>query len=287
MAHLTERDIARLVRRAEFHETPCGTGIVVWHVWGEATARPPVVLLHGGSGSWTHWVSTIPALLARGHRLLVPDMPGFGASAAPPDGEDADVLPGWLELGMQLLGGSTAVDMVGFSLGGLVATLWAQAWPARVARLVLVGAPALSAEQLPPLDLQRWEALPPGPARTAAHRHNMLQLMVAHEASATPLAVALHANNIERDRLRRRRLMRTDLLARTLPAVRCPVHGIWGTEDTLCKGRLPQVEQVLRTAPGFRTLALIEGAGHWVAFERPGAFDQALAAALHMGAQAI
>lgn len=279
----SEHEIAWLERTASRHETPCGAGSVVWHAWGEPGPQPPVVLLHGGSGSWTHWVRNIPALLAQRRQVLVPDVPGFGDSAAPPDGEDADVLPGWLELGAQQLLGPTAVDLVGFSFGGLVGALWAHAWPARVARLVLIGAPALSAEPHPPLELQRWDEQPPGPARLAAHRHNLMQLMLAHEAHATDFAVALHARNIERDRLRRRRLMRTDLLARTLPALRCPVHGIWGTEDILYRGRLPVVEQVLRTAPAFASLEFIEDAGHWVLFERAAAFDRALAAALGGG----
>jgi 2-hydroxy-6-oxonona-2,4-dienedioate hydrolase len=279
----SEHEMAWLERAAACHETPCGTGTVVWRAWGEPGPQPPVVLLHGGSGSWTHWVRNIPALLAQRRHVLVPDIPGFGDSAAPPDGEDADVLPGWLELGAQQLLGPTAVDLVGFSFGGLVGALWAQAWPARVARLVLVGAPALSAEPHPPLDLRRWDEQPLGPARLAAHRHNLRQLMLAHEATATDFAVALHARNIERDRLRRRRLMRTDLLARTLPTLRCPVHGIWGAEDVLYRGRLPVVEQALRTAPAFASLEFIEDAGHWVLFERAAAFNRTLAAVLGRG----
>ncbi len=155
--------------------------------------------------------------------------------------------------------------------------------PARVARLVLVGAPALSAERLAPLDLRPWERHPPGEARLAVHRHNLLQLMVADAASATPLAVALHAANVERDRLRRRRLMLTDALARLLPELACPVHGIWGAQDVLYAQRLPLIGQVLGTAPGFAGLALLPGAGHWVAWEAAEAFNAALAAAL--GAQ--
>jgi 2-hydroxy-6-oxonona-2,4-dienedioate hydrolase len=220
------------------------------------------------------------ALAADGHAVLVPDMPGFGASAAPPDGQDADVLPGWLEQGLQQLVGGQPVALVGFSFGALVAGLWAQAQPQRVARLVLVGSPALSSERLPPLDLRRWDALPPGDGRRAAHRHNLLQLMLAHDASATPLAVALHAANVERDRLRQRRLMLTDALAQVLPTLACPVHGIWGALDVLYAQRLPLIARVLATAPAYRGLALLPDAGHWVAWEAAEAFNTTLLAAL-------
>ena len=267
---------------ATCHTTPCGNGPLVWHRWGPAGGAP-VVLLHGGSGSWTHWLRNIAPLVAAGHAVWVPDMPGFGDSAAPPDGEDADVLPRWLEAGLQHLVGATTVALVGFSFGALVAGLWAQAHPARVARLVLVGSPGLSAERLPPLDLRRWDSLPPGPDRLAVHCHNLLQLMLAHDASATPLAVALHAANVERDRLRRRRLMLTDALAQLLPRLACPVHGIWGARDVLYVSRLSLIGQVLATAPGFRGLVQVPDAGHWVAFEAADAFNAALAAALAGG----
>ena len=277
MNPLEEVDLLR--RHAERVATPCGDGALVWHRWGPASGRP-VLLLHGGSGSWTHWLRNITALADAGRSVLVPDLPGFGESAPPPDGHDADVLPGWLERGLQSLIGDQAVDLVGFSFGGLVAGLWAQARPARVARLVLVGSPGLSAELLPPLDLRRWDALPAGEARVAVHRHNLLQLMLAHDESATPLAVALHAANVERDRLRRRRLMLTAALLPVLPTLACAVHGIWGAEDVLYRHRLPLIGRVLASAPGFQSLDLLPQAGHWVQFEAAEAFNAALAAAL-------
>jgi pimeloyl-ACP methyl ester carboxylesterase len=272
-------EVDALQRSAERAETPCGNGTMVWRRWG-LRAGKPVLLLHGGSGSWTHWLRNIEPLAHAGHAVWVPDLPGFGESATPPDGHDADVLPGWLERGLESLIGSAPLDVVGFSFGGLVAGLWAQAVPARVARLVLVGSPGLSAELLPPLDLQRWDLLPAGPASLAAHRHNLLQLMLAHESSATELAVALHAHNVERDRLRKRRLMLTEALVPILQRLHCPVHGIWGAMDVLYLHRLPLIRQVLSGATGFRSLELLHDAGHWVQFEAADAFNAALARAL-------
>src|SRR3546814_6277896 len=48
----------------------CGDGQMVWRLWGEG---PPLVLLHGGSGSWTHWFRNIPAL-ARRYRVIAADL---------------------------------------------------------------------------------------------------------------------------------------------------------------------------------------------------------------------
>ena len=139
-------------------------------------------------------------------------------------------------------------------------------------------------ERLPPLDLQRWDHLAAGDARDAAHRRNLLTLMLAQPASATPLAVALHAANVERDRLRRRRLMLTDALLPVLAKLRCPLHGIWGAQDVLYAHRLPLIGQVLSRAPGFVSLELLPKAGHWVQFEAAEAFDAALAGALGLNA---
>jgi pimeloyl-ACP methyl ester carboxylesterase len=272
-------EVEALRRAAERSTTPCGDGALVWHRWGPQGGKP-LLLLHGGSGSWTHWVRNIEPLARAGHAVWAPDLPGFGDSAAPPDGHDADALPGWLERGLSALIGPRPLDLVGFSLGGLVAGLWAQAMPARVARLVLVGSPGLSAELLPPLDLQRWDLLSAGAPSLAAHRHNLLQLMLASEASASDLAVALHAHNVERDRLRKRRLMLTDALVPVLAALGCPLHGIWGAQDVLYRHRLPLIHQVLSSAPGFRSLELLPDAGHWVQFEAADAFNAALARAL-------
>ena len=272
-------EVQALQQHAQRSETPCGRGTLVWHRWGPG-GGPPVLLLHGGAGSWTHWVRNIDPLVQAGYTVLVPDMPGFGESAEPPDGHDADVLPAWLERGLQSLIGDRPVDLVGFSFGALVAGLWAQAVPQRVARLVLVGSPGLSADQVPALDLRRWDLLPAGAARDAVHHHNLLQLMLAHADSVTPLAVALHGANVERDRMRQRRLMRTDLLVPLLPGLSCPVHGLWGEQDVLTRHRQALIGQVLARAPGFASLDLLPQAGHWVQFEVAQAFNAALARVL-------
>ncbi len=44
---------------------------------------PPALLLHGTAGSWRNFRPWLPALLPRLH-LVLPDLPGFGTSPAPP-----------------------------------------------------------------------------------------------------------------------------------------------------------------------------------------------------------
>ncbi|HPP83197.1 MAG TPA: alpha/beta hydrolase [Rubrivivax sp.] len=273
-------DLAAVAAAARVRHTPCGgTGALVWHAWGDASdAGRPVLLLHGGAGSWTHWVRNIAALRRAGRSVWVPDLPGFGASALPPGCLDADQLPPWLGQGLQRLLGERALDVVGFSFGGLVGGYLAQSQPARVASLMLVGAPALGAERRAPLPLRRWSSVPAGARRDAIHRHNLRTLMLAHEDAADALAIAIHGANVERDRMRRRRLMLTDALRRMLPGIACPLAGIWGERDVLYLGREPIVAEALRLAPHFRRLSWVPGAGHWVVYEDAAAFDALLGA---------
>ncbi len=253
---------------------------MVWHAWGMSSGGSPIVLLHGGSGSWNHWVRNIEPLVRAGHQVLVPDLPGFGDSARPPAGRDADALPRWVELGLETLLGSAACDVVGFSFGGMVAGLLAAQWPLRVRRLVLVGAPALTADPDRELGLKSWQHLTDDAQRLAALRFNLRQLMLAHDASVDELALSLHMANLLRDRMQRRVLSKTDILLRTLAQVECPVFGIWGELDALYQGRIDIIGPALAHAPLFQSLALVPDAGHWVQYEAAPAFDAALVDAL-------
>ena len=266
-------------------QPPCGAGSLVWHLWGKESCNPalaPLVLLHGGSGSWTHWLRNIGALVESGRWVLVPDLPGFGDSAPPLHGTDADALPEWLELGLKRLLGDAACDLVGFSFGGMVAGFIAGQFAARVARLVLVGAPALGIAPQKAIRLRAWRHLANAAERDEVHRGNLAALMLLHPESITELALRLHVANVLRDRMKGRSLSRTDALARSLARVGCPVHAIYGREDALYRGQLQALECALRQAPSFKSLALIEASGHWVQFERAEAFNDALLAVLNV-----
>jgi len=262
-----------LLKRATRLTSPCGEGDLVWHAWGEGE---PLVLLHGGSGSWAHWIRNIDGLAAAGRRLLVPDLPGFGDSARPPGNGDADGVVPVLAEGLPYLLGMQAVDVAGFSFGGLCGGLLAAAHPELVRRLVLVGAPGFGLREQR-LTLVAWQHLDDPQARANAHRRNLATLMLHRPESVDALAIAVQAANVPHDRMRRRKLAMTDILRRKLGAIECPVDAIYGEHDALySEGMLDALEQLLNATPRFGRMLRIPGAGHWVQFEAAAAFDAAL-----------
>ena len=110
-------DVVELDRRAHRVETSLQPGRLVWRSWGTGM---PVVLLHGGYGSWTHWLRNITALAAR-YRVIVPDMPGFGESDQLNEEPSGFSIAGSLVRGLDtIIGAHTAFQVAGFSFGGSI-----------------------------------------------------------------------------------------------------------------------------------------------------------------------
>lgn len=254
--------------------TPCGDGDMVWHAWGEGE---PLVLLHGGGGSWTHWVRNVEALAASGRRVLVPDLPGCGDSARPPNhGQDADAIVAPLADGLRQLTDGTACDVVAFSFGSLVSVLFTAAHPELVQRLIVIGAPGLGLRNRR-LPLVPWRNVADPLALEAAHRQNLATWMLHRPGSIDAQAIALHAANLKRDRLLKRRLALTTIVLETLPKIGCRLDAVYGGKESLYRDTLDRIEPLLQAAPGFGELVFVPGAGHWVQYEEAEGFNRELA----------
>ncbi len=260
----------RVLSLAKRFTTPCGDGDMVWHAWGEGE---PLVLLHGGGGSWTHWVRNVEALAAEERRVLVPDLPGCGDSAPPPDnGQDADAIVAPLAEGLGRITGGAPCDVVAFSFGSLVSVLLTAAHPELVKRLIVMGAPGLGLRNRR-LPLVPWRHVADPAALEAAHRQNLATWMLHRPASIDAQAIALHAANLKRDRLPKRRLALTTLVLETLPKIGCRLDAIYGGEDSLYRDMLDRIEPLMKAAPRFGELVFVPGAGHWVQYEEAGRFN--------------
>lgn len=267
--------IAEVEARAQRFSSPCGEGGLAWRRWGEG---PPLVLLHGGTGAWTHWIRNIDALSAV-YTVWACDMPGFGDSAAPPKGAKVGELAAIVAAGIALLI-REPVRLAGFSFGGLVAGHLAADHPALVRHLMLIGAGGLGLREGRKLPLVAWRHLKDEEERAAAHRHNLAHLMLWDEAKIDALAQAIQSGNAARSRINSGPFSRGDVLLEPLARVNAPIDGLWGRHDTTSMGRQAEIEPLLRRTDPEARVTVIEDAGHWVIYEQAEAANAVLLQAL-------
>src|SRR5688572_13663244 len=81
---------------------------------------PPLLLVHGGSGSWLHWWRNIEPL-SMSHRVIAIDLPGFGESNDVPADISVDEYVGMVtEAAREAAGSVRQIDVVGFSFGAFI-----------------------------------------------------------------------------------------------------------------------------------------------------------------------
>ncbi|MDP3614137.1 MAG: alpha/beta hydrolase, partial [Rubrivivax sp.] len=131
--------LPEITPEALFPDLEFQTRTVAGVVAREVGKGPTLILLHGGTGSWTHWVSNI-RVLSQHFRLVLPDLPGMGESLDVPDDSDLD---GYGEfLLAAVVGGLVPADapflVAGFSYGGVMTAWLAARLPERVAGICLL-----------------------------------------------------------------------------------------------------------------------------------------------------
>jgi 2-hydroxy-6-oxonona-2,4-dienedioate hydrolase len=267
--------VTALDAEARHIETPCSAGHMVWRVWGEGADKPPLVFLHGGSGSWTHWIKQIP-LFAHDYEVWAPDMPGLGDSAMPDHPLTPETCGRVVAEGMRLLfPAARRPHLVAFSFGAHVGTFAAVHLGNRLRSFTLSGSAALG---LPHVrnDFVKEHARMSEAERAEVHRANLAILMIANPARIDDLAIHLQAENIAKARFRSRAFAPTDEIKRMLPEVAAPLGTVWGDRDQIC---IPDVEsrlQVLRGIDPNIVIRVVADAGHWSMYEQPEAFRAAL-----------
>lgn len=239
---------------------------VCWRGFG---AGRPVVLLHGGHGSWLHWVRNIEALAAH-HAVWVPDLPGYGDSDDPVPGGGLPSLVGPTMATLdQLVGADTPIDLVGFSFGGLVAAHLAAQRPL-VGRLALLGPAGHEGRRRPRGALRSWKVAAQSADPAALDevmRHN-LAMHLLHTAAddIDPLAVQIHTEACLRTRFRSKEISQGGGLLQVLAQRRGSSLLAWGEHDVTADP-VSLIRALSESMPHCRTYR-IEGAGHWVQFER-------------------
>jgi pimeloyl-ACP methyl ester carboxylesterase len=232
-----------------------------------------VVLIHGYTDNARDWVPLLP-YLSKSHRLILVDIRGHGQSSKPECCYTRLDFAYDIKLLLDKLGVAKA-DVVGHSLGSIIAQTFAEYWPERTRRVVLIS----STGGWPP-------DRPKKPAQFdfAAEIRKLKDpidpdspFMIAWWDSPTP---------VDPDFIRRQRKDAAGIplhvwlavldqglpvnlyadLQGTLPRLKAPTLLIWGSKDPLME---PEVRQSLRDALPGAKVKIFEGLGHNPFWEDP------------------
>jgi pimeloyl-ACP methyl ester carboxylesterase len=247
--------------------------------------RPVIVFVHGLSGAWQNWLLNIPAFMDS-HRVIAPDLPGFGESEMPREDISirgyARVLDGVLqELGVE------AAVVVGNSMGGFVAAELALSFDTRVEKLVLVSAAGLSIENYraePLLVGARLWALSAAwvgaRGRSVVTRPRMrrlgLQLMVRYPEKLSPaLTYELTRGAGTPGFVPAMKALTSYGFREELPRIEVPTLVVWGRNDML----VPRgdARDYVRLIGDNARREMFDDTGHMPMLERPSRFNELLA----------
>lgn len=235
---------------------------------------PAVLLLHGIPGSVRSW-EPVAQLLANDHRVLAPDLLGFGASPRPREPALADRQAAVLAATLDHIGVERAT-VVGHDFGGPVALHLQRARPDLVSGLLLSATNAFPDTPIPlPIAAVTWP-LVGRLAERVLFTPPLLRLMLRNGAgSPRPhLDADVYIGDSEQA-WAIRSIFATSLreldalyrpLAEHLAAVHVPASVVWGACDPFFSVAVGE-----RTADALpdAQLVVLEGCGHFVPAERP------------------
>ncbi|MEX2328059.1 MAG: alpha/beta hydrolase [Pseudomonadales bacterium] len=258
---------------SELTLAPCADGTMPFRRWGRGQ-REILVLAHGGSGSWTHWIRNIPYLSER-FDLLVPDLPGLGDAAALPQGYTAEDAAGFLGNGIRGVIGGARYHLVGFSWGCTLASLVAAEHHDQLKSLMLIG-PAALGEMPRRSNMQALIKRTPDMSAeqvAAANRENLARLMIHDRDRIDELAVYLQTWNTHRARFNSPQFALSTRVLDSLKSVTVPLSVLYGEFDAPAYPNFEAREARLKeVCPGLE-FDIIPGAGHWLQYELADVFN--------------
>ncbi len=233
-----------------WHEAEAGDVSVRFLVCGKG---PPVVLLHGLSGSVRWWQHNIPAL-SREFRVFAIDLVHHERRRGRSQfvlGETARRLAAWITaIGLD------RVSLVGHSMGGAIAAELAADFPDRVEKLVLANPAVLFPVREPRVSVMRF-------ARRSPHFPlTLVPVLVGDALRAGPLVLWQSA----------RAVLARDLREK-LRTIRAQTLVVWGEHDGILPGATPR--EIAARVPRCELLRMAD-AGHNPMWEQPEKFNAAV-----------
>ena len=258
----------------------------------------PVLLLHGGDGMAAQWEPLL-SRLSSGFHIYAPDRPGCGLTDMfnyrdVPLREHAVE---FVEATMNALGLKSA-NLIGNSMGGYFALVFALAHPERVKRLVTVGEPAGSSATIPPGNrviairglngLMYATVMKPSPSATY---EGFKRILVAHPdrlspayldcctaASEIPGATESWLTLLEDCHITSGRSTLTYSLRPELARLTMPTLLVWGDKDSFGPSSL--AKEMAQIIPLGRAEVVLD-AGHLAWLDQPEAVAGLITSFLH------
>ncbi|RJQ56905.1 MAG: alpha/beta fold hydrolase [Desulfobacteraceae bacterium] len=258
--------VARIESLSEKRMSPFDSGHMVWHTWDKGKGTP-VVLLHGGFGSWLHWIRAVPFLAAR-FSVFAATMPGFGESDDVPESHTLEDLASAVSAGIDyILPQGQPFHIIGFSFGGMVGGLVAALQGERLLSHTFSGSGGMGLTRNSLEPLRNWRKAETKEERMAAHRRNLEILMFADPEKVDDLAVYIQNWNTQRGRVRTYKYRHLDILREPLQRVKGRLMGLYGSHDAIIRGHLQERIRYLGAIQPDSVIREVAGAGHWACYE--------------------
>ncbi|MCR8726594.1 alpha/beta fold hydrolase [Frigidibacter sp. ROC022] len=257
------------------------TGGLTHYRWFGPEGGPVMVLVHGVSSSAYVWEGLVPRLIAKGARVLVYDLYGRGLSDRPATAQTRSFFVRQLRELLQDQGVEDGFTLIGYSMGGAIATVFAAEEAERIDKLILIAPAGLIQRRAPFVDFCRrvpylgdWlfglfggialrRGLDPDAPST-------VPTIAARQAAET------RTQGYLRSVLSSQRYFLAEPLADDLAEVRrmqVPTLAIWGTADRViplrAMGELARANREARQAE-------VAGAGHGLVHSHPEEVNRAI-----------
>ena len=257
------------------HRQSVQVGDTRWvYVDGGKKDGPPLVLLHGYGGTYADWLMAAKYLTGN-FRVIIPDLPGWGASTRLPDAdygyvaqvERLHAFVDALHLG--------EIALAGHSMGGAIAGLYAAQYPKNVAALVLVDSAGVPFnENAFVRELKAGKS--PFDIDTRAQFKHLEALLFAKPPSVPPRIQDVFIDKSKGERAFDDKVLREitapgqrDALATKLPDITAPTLAIWCREDQIIDvSALSAIRKGLTHSPNIGVTEM-NGCGHMSIMEKP------------------
>jgi len=232
---------------------------------GPISLRPTVICLHGMLGEPANWSHTLSHLAANGFRVLVPALPIYDLSL---DQSSVSGLMQYIRSFLDTLGANPVV-LMGNSLGGHVALLYALAFPECTSALVLSGASGIYEVEMGTSTMRRKDRdfIRERAARTFFSPHHASDHLVDRVYEiVNDRSRALRLITMARSVLR-------ENIANRLARITAPTLLLWGREDSITP---PDVAETFRRRLPCAQLFFLDHCGHAPMIEHPDGFNRRL-----------